>query len=120
MPTDQLRDTYLTAAAREVEAHEVYRAAREACRLALDAWAASLTEIKPGEIVERVKEWGTPVERRGKPATRWRVDSIKGEEPWGADRPPGIKLYCTYIGKDGQPGKRTAKIPVGDVRRVEQ
>lgn len=81
---DQLRAAYLTAKARGTKAWAAYREANEAERLALNAWAASLTEIKPGETVERVKERGVPVEHRGRQPTLcmrfasvWRLEATK-------------------------------------------
>jgi hypothetical protein len=105
------------AAAARLEAARVeHQDAETAYRAAVNAWAASLTEIRPGDLVDRVSKWGTPVERRGESVTRWRVDVILGKR-WGGNAPE-VRLLCTYIGKDGQPGKRTAEITAEDVRPV--
>lgn len=112
---DALREAAHAARQRSTEARVAYNEAQADFHAALDAWAAGYTEIRPGDVVEEVTKWGRARVR----VTRWRVDSISGEWPWRKGDPVIIKLGCTYIGKDGTPGKRTGVIAAGDARKVE-
>jgi hypothetical protein len=111
---EQLRAEALAARERVVLATSALVEAREAARTARDAYAASLSEYRPSEIVERFANWG----KRLNPPERWRVDAVRGEWGWRGDD-LDVKLVATYINKSGQPGKRTGELKISGVRRPE-